>query len=119
MKIFQDDKQETETPKTSVIEEKDQLLQELDDTKNKFEQLLKKHQELEVKSKADVKVLVKEVKSLRSSQTELKQQLNQSLSGKLDAEVFYLLIIQVGKTAVNSRIPSLHFNLAMNFIDCH
>ncbi|KAJ9546648.1 hypothetical protein OSB04_019191 [Centaurea solstitialis] len=86
LKSQQDDKQETELPKTSVIEEKDRLLQELDDTKIKFEQLLKKHQELEAKSKADVKILVKEVKSLRSSQAELKQQLNQSLVGKLDAE---------------------------------
>ncbi|XP_071702114.1 PX domain-containing protein EREL1-like [Rutidosis leptorrhynchoides] len=86
LKSQQDGKQETETPKTSVIEEKDGLLQELDNAKNKFEQLLKKHQELEVKSKADVKVLVKEVKSLRSSQAELKQQLNQSLFEKLDTE---------------------------------
>lgn len=86
LKSQQDDKQETESPKTSVIEEKDQLLQELDDTKNKLEELLKKHQELEVTSKANVKVLVKEVKSLRSSQAELKQQLNQSLIGQSDAE---------------------------------
>ena len=96
MKHFQDDNQEKESPKTSVIEEKDQLLQELDDTKNKLEQLLKKHQELEVKSKADVTVLVKEVKSLRSSQAELKQQLNQSLIGQSDAEVFQLFTFQIG-----------------------
>lgn len=82
----QDDKQEPESPKTSVIQEKDELLQELDNTKIKLEQLSKKHQELELKSKADVKVLVKEVKSLRSSQAELKQQLNQSLTEKSDAE---------------------------------
>ncbi|XP_071694614.1 PX domain-containing protein EREL1-like, partial [Rutidosis leptorrhynchoides] len=87
LKSQQDDKQETETPKISMIEEKDQLLQELDNTKSKFEQLSQKHQELEVKSKADVKILVKEVKSLRSSQAELKQQLNQSLDEKLDAEL--------------------------------
>lgn len=92
MKNYQDDKRETEPPKTSVIEEKDQLLQELDDAKNKYEQLLKKHQEVELKSKADFKVLIKEVKSLRSSQAELKLQLNQSLVGKSDAEVFHLFI---------------------------
>ncbi|KAI3506125.1 hypothetical protein L1887_28481 [Cichorium endivia] len=86
LKSQQDDKQEPEAPKTSVFEEKHELLQELDDTKNKLEQLSKKHQELEIKSKADVKVLVKEVKSLRSSQAELKQQLNQSLIAKSDAE---------------------------------
>ncbi|CAI9284221.1 unnamed protein product [Lactuca saligna] len=70
----------------SVIEEKDELLQELEDTKSKLEQVSKKHQELEIKSKADVKILVKEVKSLRTSQAELKQQLNQSLIGKSEAE---------------------------------
>ncbi|KAM0061481.1 putative PX domain-containing protein EREX [Helianthus debilis subsp. tardiflorus] len=87
LKSQQDDKRETEAPKkTSVIEEKDKLLEELDETKNKFDQLLKKHQELEVKSKADIKVLVKEVKSLRNSQADLKQQLNQSLVGKSEAE---------------------------------
>ncbi|KAL8256280.1 hypothetical protein R6Q59_031347 [Mikania micrantha] len=86
LKSPQDGKQETEPPKTSVIEETDQLLQELDDTKNKFEQLSKKYQALEVKSKADIKVLVKEVKSLRNSQADLKQQLNQSLAEKSDAE---------------------------------
>ncbi|MFS7996860.1 putative Phox domain, PX domain superfamily protein [Helianthus anomalus] len=87
LKSQQDDKRETEVPKTtSVIEEKNKLLVELDETKNKFDQLLKKHQELEVKSKADIKVLVKEVKSLRNSQADLKQQLNQSLVGKSEAE---------------------------------
>ncbi|KAI3687118.1 hypothetical protein L1987_80809 [Smallanthus sonchifolius] len=86
LKSQQDEKRETEPPKTSVIEEKDRLLQELDDTKNKFDQLLKKHQELEVKSKADIKVLVKEVKSLRNSQADLKHQLDQSLLGMSDAE---------------------------------
>ncbi|CAH1428124.1 unnamed protein product [Lactuca virosa] len=70
----------------SVIEEKDELLEELEDTKSKLDQLSKKHQELEIKSKADVKILVKEVKSLRTSQAELKQQLNQSLIGKSEAE---------------------------------
>ncbi|XP_076938626.1 PX domain-containing protein EREL1-like [Bidens hawaiensis] len=86
LKSQQDNTREAEPPKTSVIEEKDKLLQELDDTKNKFDQLLKKHQELEVNSKADIKVLVKEVKSLRNSQADLKQQLNHSLVEKSDAE---------------------------------
>ncbi|KAL8496963.1 hypothetical protein ACS0TY_020590 [Phlomoides rotata] len=57
----------------------DELQQELGSAKQQFEDLLKRHQELHLKSKADIKVLVKEVKSLRSSQAELNQQLNQSL----------------------------------------
>ncbi|KAK9079978.1 hypothetical protein SSX86_001653 [Deinandra increscens subsp. villosa] len=86
LKSQQDDKRETEAPKTCAIEEKDKLLKELEDTKNKFDQLSMKHQELEVKSKGDIKVLVKEVKSLRNSQADLKQQLNQALIGMSDAE---------------------------------
>ncbi|KAL1552261.1 PX domain-containing protein EREL2-like isoform X2 [Salvia divinorum] len=64
----------------------DTLRQELDSAKWQFEDLLKRHQELEVKSKADIKVLVKEVRSLRSSQSELTQQLKQSLREKSEIE---------------------------------
>ncbi|GER51700.1 Phox (PX) domain-containing protein, partial [Striga asiatica] len=52
----------------------------------KHEDLLKRHQELELKSKADIKVLVKEVKNLRSSHAELTEQLNQSVAEKSKAE---------------------------------
>lgn len=69
-------------------QEKDTVLQELDATKQKLNELQKQHQELEVKSKADVKVLIKEVKSLRGSQADLKKQLNHSLEEKLEAEVY-------------------------------
>lgn len=71
----------------NASQEKDRILQELDATKRKLDELQKQHQELEVKSKADVKVLVKEIKSLRGSQADLKQQLDHSLKGKLEAEV--------------------------------
>ncbi|KAL7602127.1 hypothetical protein Lser_V15G21902 [Lactuca serriola] len=85
-KLKSQSQQDEKVEMKSVIEEKDELLQELEDTKSKLEQVSKKHQELEIKSKADVKILVKEVKSLRTSQAELKQQLNQSLIGKSEAE---------------------------------
>ncbi|KAG8375802.1 hypothetical protein BUALT_Bualt10G0138300 [Buddleja alternifolia] len=67
-------------------QQKDVLHQELDSAKRQYEDLLKRHQELEVKSKADIKILVKEVKSLRSSQAELKQQINQSVEEKSKVE---------------------------------
>ncbi|WMV41834.1 hypothetical protein MTR67_035219 [Solanum verrucosum] len=70
-------------------QEKDRVLQELDATKQKLNELQKQHQELEVKSKADVKVLIKEVKSLRGSQADLRKQLNHSLEEKLEAERLY------------------------------
>lgn len=84
---FQGQKLDTVSTKASVNQEKDALQEDLDPTKQQLEELLKQHQDLEVKSKADIKVLVKEVKSLRSSHVELKQQLSQSLSEKSEAEV--------------------------------
>ncbi|KAL2471901.1 Phox (PX) domain-containing protein [Abeliophyllum distichum] len=82
----QGQKLDTVSTKASVNQEKDALQHDLDSTKQQLEELLKQHQELELKSKADVKVLVKEVKSLRSSQVELKQRLSQSLKEKSEAE---------------------------------
>ncbi|KAK6912585.1 Phox homology [Dillenia turbinata] len=60
--------------------------QELNSTKEQLENLMKQHQELEVKSKADMKVLRREVKALRSSQTQLKQELSRSLKERSEAE---------------------------------
>lgn len=68
--------------------EKDSLPTELDMRRQQLEDLSKRHQELEMKSKADIKVLVKEVKSLRGCQAELKQQLNRSLEEKSKIEVY-------------------------------
>lgn len=55
---------------------------------------LKKHNEdLKVKSKLDLKILAKEVKSLRSSQSELRQEIVRLTKEKVEAEV--LLIYHV------------------------
>ncbi|XVE71201.1 hypothetical protein DITRI_Ditri10aG0131800 [Diplodiscus trichospermus] len=83
----QDEKQSTETTNESSAEEKDAMLQELNATKEQLNNISKQYEELEAKSKADIKVLVKEVKSLRKSQKELKQVVGQSLSEKSEAEV--------------------------------
>lgn len=82
----QDKKISRESTEVFAIEEKEALLQELNATKEQLENLLRRHEELEVKSKSDIKVLIKEVKSLRSSQTELKHELNQSVKEKTEAE---------------------------------
>lgn len=71
----------------SAAEEKDEMLQELNATKEQLNYISKQYEELEAKSKADIKVLVKEVKSLRKSQKELKQVVSQSLAEKSEAEV--------------------------------
>ncbi|KAL3500905.1 hypothetical protein ACH5RR_039998 [Cinchona calisaya] len=59
------------------------MIQELDLKRLQLEDLSRRHQELEVKSKADIKVLVKEVKSLRRAHA----QLNESLKEKSEIEM--------------------------------
>ncbi|OIS99825.1 PREDICTED: uncharacterized protein LOC109231382 [Nicotiana attenuata] len=92
----------------NASQEKDGILQELDATKGKLDELQKRHQELEVKSKADVKVLIKEIKSLRGSQADLKQQLDHSLKGKLEAEKLYEQERQANEQARTSWQKLLH-----------
>lgn len=86
--LFQDQRPDAQPSISSANQQTDNLCQELDSAKQQFMDLLKRHQELEVKSKADIRVLVKEVKSLRSSQAELTQQLKQSLREKSEIEVY-------------------------------
>ena len=85
--MLQDEKVRAELTKTAVIQENKMLLQELDDAREQIENLQKHHEEFEVKSKADVKLLIKEVKSLRNSQLELKQDLSRVMKEKLEVEV--------------------------------
>lgn len=63
------------------------LQQDLDNAREQIENSRKHHDDLELKSKADVKLLVKEVKSLRSYQSELKQELSRLTKEKLEVEV--------------------------------
>lgn len=86
LKTEQEEKVRAESTKTAIIQENKMLLHELDDAREQLENLQKHHEEFEVKSKADVKVLIKEVKSLRSSQLELKQELSQVMKEKLEVE---------------------------------
>lgn len=86
LKTEQDEKVRAESTKTAVIQENKMLLQELDDAREQIENLQKRHEEFEVKSKADVKLLIKEVKTLRNSQLELKQDLSRVMKEKLEVE---------------------------------
>ncbi|PPD99579.1 hypothetical protein GOBAR_DD03404 [Gossypium barbadense] len=99
----QDEKQITETTNQLAAEEKDAMLQELNATKEQLNSISKRYEELELKSKADIKVLVKEVKSLRKSQKELKQEVGQSLSEKAEAEA-QLLAKEEGSATGNDDI---------------
>ncbi|KAL5697920.1 hypothetical protein ACHQM5_029019 [Ranunculus cassubicifolius] len=93
---------------TSAIQEKEYLVQELDSTKEKFVNLQKVHEELALKSKSDTKVLVKEVKSLRNSQAELKQELTRSHKEKSELEKALQREKQRIDHEKNSRAKLLH-----------
>ncbi|GAU31316.1 hypothetical protein TSUD_315250 [Trifolium subterraneum] len=71
----------------SIVQQNDVLVQDLDVAREQLEVLSKQYGELEAKSKADIKVLVKEVKYLHSSQKELKKEFSESIKEKCDAEV--------------------------------
>ncbi|KAL6873432.1 hypothetical protein ACP4OV_013514 [Aristida adscensionis] len=86
LKTEQNEKTRVESEKTTASGEKETLMEELE-TKRKEVENLKQHLgEVEAKSKADIKVLVKEVKSLRNSQKEMKKVLNEYLEEKTDLE---------------------------------
>lgn len=95
MGFYQNEKSHTKSREEYPVEEKDVLLQDLDASKQQLENLLKRYEELEAKSKADIKILVKEVKSLRSSQTELKRELSQTQKEKSEAEVVFFICCNV------------------------
>ena len=84
---IQDEKACSESARISLLHDNKMLLKQLDVARKDFEDLHKDHEELQVKSKADVKLLVKEVKSLRISQIELKQELSRLMKEKLEVEV--------------------------------
>nr|XP_009385143.1 PREDICTED: uncharacterized protein LOC103972507 isoform X1 [Musa acuminata subsp. malaccensis] len=83
----QNEKNHAESEKTTASDETELLLQEVHCKEEELQNMQKCLAELEMKSKADIKVLVKEVKSLRKSQAELREVLNQSLKEKTDLEV--------------------------------
>lgn len=86
LKSEEEAKVRAELNTTSVMHENKILLQELDVAREQLDDLQKHHEEFELKSKTDVKVLVKEVKSLRNSQSELKQELSRLMKEKLEVE---------------------------------
>lgn len=63
------------------------MLQELDSKQELIDKLQRHLEDVVLKSKADIKVLVKEVKLLRGSQEELKEMLNQSTEEKAELQV--------------------------------
>lgn len=95
MRIFQDEKLRIESTKVSIVKENEMLLQELDAAREQLENLQKLHEDSDLKSKSDIKLLVKEVKSLRNVQLELKQELSRSMKEKLEVEVSFLSTMSI------------------------
>ncbi|KAI4381973.1 hypothetical protein MLD38_007988 [Melastoma candidum] len=83
-KSEQDERARTELARRSLLQDRDMMLIELDGAREQIDNLQKHNEELEAKTKAEIKVLVKEVKSLRSSQVEWKHQLSQLLGEKIE-----------------------------------
>uniref|UniRef100_A0A7N0ZSR9 PX domain-containing protein n=1 Tax=Kalanchoe fedtschenkoi TaxID=63787 RepID=A0A7N0ZSR9_KALFE len=86
LKLQQGENLHIQSTKYFTAEEKDALSQELVMTEEQLKSLQKRYEDLELKSKADIKVLVKEVKLLRSSQKQLKEELNRSVQEKANAQ---------------------------------
>ncbi|XP_034916439.1 PX domain-containing protein EREL1 isoform X1 [Populus alba] len=86
LKSKEGEQRSTEFQMAPTDHEKDIALEELDATRKQLEELSKRYEELEAKSKADFKFLAKEFKSLKNSQTTLKQELSQSLKEKYEVE---------------------------------
>lgn len=63
---------------------------ELDSARERLKITMKYREEADLKSKSDFKLLVKEVKSLRSSQSELKQEHDRVSKERGELEVIFL-----------------------------
>uniref|UniRef100_A0A3N7EJN5 PX domain-containing protein n=1 Tax=Populus trichocarpa TaxID=3694 RepID=A0A3N7EJN5_POPTR len=108
LKHEQDEKACSESAKISILHDNKMLLQQLDVARKDFEDLNKDHEELQVKSKADVKLLVKEVKSLRNSQRELKQELSRLMKEKLEVERAVHKEKQITENVIAANAKLLH-----------
>ncbi|XP_061351293.1 PX domain-containing protein EREX [Gastrolobium bilobum] len=108
LKFEEDERLLAESTNASIIQEKQMLQQELGVAREQFEHLRKHHDEFEMKSKTDVKLLIKEVKSLRSSQFELKQQLSELMKEKVDVEKILQKEKQRMELSHNANAKLLH-----------
>ncbi|XP_062089888.1 PX domain-containing protein EREX [Humulus lupulus] len=86
LKSEEEGKIRAESTKMLIMDENKMLSQELDATKEQLHNLQKHHEAFELKSKTELKLLVKEVRSLRNSQSELKEELSQQMKEKLKLE---------------------------------
>ncbi|KAK4350230.1 hypothetical protein RND71_029543 [Anisodus tanguticus] len=104
----QADKIQMESTQRSIIQENERLYEELDAAQQQINSLQQHHLEMESKSNTDVKLLVKEIKSLRSSHTELKQELSKLANEKAEVEMILREEWQNREHASAANIKLLH-----------
>ncbi|PON48077.1 Phox domain containing protein [Parasponia andersonii] len=108
LKSEEEEKVHAQSTKMSIMDEKKMLLQELIVAREQLNDLQKHHEEFELKSKTDVKLLVKEVKSLRNSHSELKQELSRLMKEKLEVERVLQKETQRTELADTANVKLLH-----------
>lgn len=104
----QADKIKMESTQRIIVQENERLYEELDAAQQQINSLQKQHLESESKSNADVKLLVKEIKSLRSSHSELKQELSKLAKEKAEVEMILREERQSREHANAANIKLLH-----------
>lgn len=87
MTIVQDEKLQAVSTNCSLLQENEKLRQELDAANQQLENLLKHKESYLVDSKTDLELLIKEVESLRSSNSEMTQELSILTKQKTEVEV--------------------------------
>ncbi|XP_073269792.1 PX domain-containing protein EREX isoform X1 [Primulina huaijiensis] len=86
LKAEQDEKVVAEATNSSIVQENEALRQELDSAREQLKNLKKYQEDSDLRSKSDVKLLIKEVKSLRNSQSEQRQELDRMVKEKTELE---------------------------------
>ncbi|XP_016477209.1 PX domain-containing protein EREL2 isoform X2 [Nicotiana tabacum] len=101
-------KVQMESTQRITIQENERMYEELNAAQQQINSLRKHHLESESKSKADVKLLIKEIKSLRTSLTEQKQELCKLAKEKAEVERILKEERQIRERANAANIKLLH-----------
>ncbi|XP_078443489.1 PX domain-containing protein EREL1-like isoform X2 [Wolffia australiana] len=110
-----------DSEKAIALSERETMVHELSSKKMELDLLRGRVEELEMKSKSDIKVLVKEVKSLRKSQADLMDKLSKSLKDKMEIESYLSKEKEKWECTKSARKNLLHECevLRCRLEDCH
>ncbi|CAI0422441.1 unnamed protein product [Linum tenue] len=108
LEFEQAQREHEESLKNSLIKENETLLKQFGTAKEELENMCKQLEEVELKSKSEVKLLVKEVKSLRGSNSELRQELTCLMKEKEDLESALLKEREEKAKVTTANVKLLH-----------